>query len=170
MKDIREYLTDSSKINAVITSGAILKNKILLKSFFEMAYSEEEKYSVRASYVICHLSKVKSDLIEPHTKQIILKLSELNNSGVKKNFLKIFESYILIKEDELLGILIDVCYSFLLKPSESLATRIYSMQIIFNAAKEIPELKTELKLVLEEILIEEIPSLSQRAKRLLKSL
>ena len=135
-----------------------------------MAFSEEEKYSIRASYVICHLSKVNPHFINPYANSIISKFSEINNSDVKKNFLKIFESYIHIKDEEMLGKLIDVCYSFLIRPSESLATRIYSMQIIFNAAKEIPELKTELKLVLEEILIEEMPSLTQRAKRLLKRL
>lgn len=170
MKDYREILYDSSKINGLIVAEYALKNKNFFEDLFAIIISEEEKYSVRASYVLCLISSKKPEKIKPRIPEIIEMIKKVKNSGIKKNLLKIFESYITIEDEDHLGLLVDMCFRFVLSSFESAATRVYSMEILYNVTKQEPDLKNELNLILEEVIDNSDKAVLWRAQKIRKQL
>jgi hypothetical protein len=170
MKNYREILFDSSKLNGLIVMEYAINNKDFFKNLIPIIISEDGKYALRASYVLCLMSKEKPELIKPRITEIIDIISKVKDSGIKKNLLKIFASYIIVKNEEHLGLLVDMCFRFVMSPAESIATRVYSMEILQNATLIEPDLKNELKLVLEEIIMNSENGLLSRAKKTIKRL
>lgn len=153
-----------------MVAGYAIKNRKFFDNLFSVIISEEKKYSVRASYVLCLISCKMPELVKPRVSEIINIIQKVKNSGIKKNLLKIFESYITIEDENILGLLVDMCFQFVLSPSESVATRVYSMEILYKITKYEPDLKNELILVLDDVMINSDKALLGRAKKIRKQI
>ena len=68
------------------------------------------------------------------------------------------------------GILTDICFQYLQNPSEAIAIKVFSMTIIHNLTKQYPELKEELKFILEEQIPFQSVGFRSRAGKILKDL
>ena len=64
----------------------------------------------------------------------------------------------------------DICFKFLESPTEALAVKVFSMGVLGNLATIYPEIKTELKLIIEEQLPNQTAGFKSRAKKVLKQL
>ena len=63
-----------------------------------------------------------------------------------------------------------MCFRFVLSSFESVATRVYSMEILYNITKHEPDLKNELILVLEEVIINSEKAVLWRAQKIRKQM
>ena len=68
------------------------------------------------------------------------------------------------------GEIMDMCFTYLESPKESLAVKVFSMSVLGNLTKYYPEIKTELKLIIEEQLPHQSAGFKSRAKQVLKQL
>ena len=68
------------------------------------------------------------------------------------------------------GEIMDMCFRYLESPAESLAVRIFSMSVVTNLVKYYPEIKAELKLIIEDQLPHQTAGFKSRAKKVLKQL
>jgi hypothetical protein len=68
------------------------------------------------------------------------------------------------------GEIMDMCFAFLESPKESLAVKVFSMSVLGNLAKYYPEIKTELKLIIEDQLPHQSAGFKSRAKKGMKQL
>ena len=68
------------------------------------------------------------------------------------------------------GEIMDMCFRYLESPAESLAVRIFSMSVLTNLVKYYPEIKAELKLIIEDQLPHQTAGFKSRAKKVLKQL
>lgn len=170
MENYRDILFDSSKINGLMVTEYALKNKIFFENLFSIIISEEEKYSVRASYVLCLISSKNPEIIKPRIPELIEIINNVKNSGIKKNLLKIFVSYIRVEDEDHIGLLVDMCFRFIKSSVESIATRVYSMEILYKMTRLEPDLKNELILVLDEVIINSDKAVLSCARKIRKRL
>jgi hypothetical protein len=68
------------------------------------------------------------------------------------------------------GEIMDICFRFLESPTEALAVKVFSMSVLGNLAALYPDIKPELKLVIEEQLPHQTAGFKSRAKKVLKML
>jgi hypothetical protein len=68
------------------------------------------------------------------------------------------------------GELVNACFDFLLKSEYPIAYKAFSMTVLLNITKQEPELKRELKIVIEEMMKEGSPGIKARGRMVLKKL
>ncbi len=94
-----------------------------------------------------------------------LRQSDLHDA-IKRNTINIFEP--LDFPAELDGDLADLCFGYLADPKEPIAIRCGSMTVLEKICRRVPELKSELRLLLEEHLEHGSAGFKSRAKTVLK--
>ena len=68
------------------------------------------------------------------------------------------------------GEIMDLCFKYLESPTEPLAVKVFSIMVLGNLAKIYPEIKSELKLLIEDQLPHQTAGFKSRAKKVLKIL
>jgi hypothetical protein len=87
----------------------------------------------------------------PYFRNLIQRIQEPGVSdSVKRHIIKVWQ-YIEIPE-EYIGELYDICFGFL-NANAATVIKIYSMYVCCNIVKKIPELKTEFRLTIEDLLL-----------------
>ena len=165
----KSILYDSSR--AVVEIGvATIEGKPEL--FEEAFYLCKDKYpfSMRAARVVQFYFEKYPLKINDYSKEILDELLVTKVDGVKRSFLKILYLCPRIIDLEKSGLLLDKCLLWLMSDKEPIAVRAYCIDLLVKFAKEEPELKHEIRLAIENLPLDEYPSLKFRCKTALKSL
>jgi hypothetical protein len=64
----------------------------------------------------------------------------------------------------------DTCFRYIASPDETVAVKAFSLTILHNLSHQYPEIKNELKLVIEERWNYETAAFRSRAKKILKNI
>jgi hypothetical protein len=137
----------------------------LMEIFFE---NNSRKNQYAASLMI-HCVDKWNYLLTPYLEKLILNLQNENlKDATKRNTVRVLQD-VKIPEN-LHGILANICFQYLQNPSEAIAIKVFSMTIIHNLTKDYPELKEELKFILEEQLPYQSAGFRSRAGKILKDL
>jgi hypothetical protein len=109
------------------------------------------------------------ELIYPWLKAILalLKKPEATNT-LKRNTVRLLQ-YVEIP-GKYWGDVSNLCLHYLTDKKEAIAVRVFSMTVLLNLSKNIPEIKRELKIIIEDQLPFGSPAFSSRAKKVLKVL
>ena len=143
---------DPSRANIDYVSYLAGNDKEAFDSLFELIYTAPHPINQRAAGVIETILRTYPELILPYLDRMIDTLKDFKVDGVKRNFTKIF-TYTTFSEDQK-GKVVNLCFDLLQDKKESIAVRVFSMQVLYNISQEVPELKKELALVIEsEMLI-----------------
>ena len=87
--------------------------------------------------------------------------------AVKRNIMRLLQDIEIPKP--LYGTLTDKCFA-LLDPKETIAVRVFSMTVLANIAKQEPDLKKELRIVIEDQLPYGSAGFLSRARKVLKEI
>jgi len=123
----------------------------------------------RAAWPLSYCVEDHPQLIHPHLKAIIrnLKSPGLHNA-VKRNTVRLMQ-FIAIPRS-LQGQAAAICFEFFQNPREPVAVRVFSMSVLARIAEDQPELKNELKIMIEDQLPFGTAGFLSRARRVLKQL
>jgi len=139
----------------------------LMRVFLNGEYGLTQK----AAWVLSECADCYPFLIIPYFRCFINKLHEAEASdSVKRNIVRVWQ-YVAIPE-EYIGEVYDLCYEYL-NSTEAIAVRAFSITVCHNIARQLPELKPELKLTLEDLLMKNqdgSPAIKSRAKKILAQL
>ena len=123
----------------------------------------------RAAWPLSLVVEQHPILIIPHLKKI---LDHLNQPGihdaVKRNTLRMLQFIDVPKKYQ--GRIADICFTFLGDRNEAVAIRVFAMTVLANISIQNPDLKTELRIIIEDQLPYESPAYVSRARRVLKGL
>jgi hypothetical protein len=137
----------------------------LMEIFFENN-SRKNQY---AASIMIHCVDKWDYLLTPYLEKLILNLqNESLKDATKRNTVRVLQEVKI--PEKLHGILADICFKYLQNPSEAVAIKVFSMTIINNLSKDYPELKEELKFILEEQLPFQSAGFRSRAGKILKDL
>jgi hypothetical protein len=87
--------------------------------------------------------------------------------AVKRNIMRLLQDIEIPKQ--LYGTLTDKCFT-LMDPKETIAVRVFSMSVLASIAKQEPDLKRELRIVIEDQLPYASAGFLSRAKKVLKEI
>ena len=107
-------------------------------------------------------------LATTYLSKIIQALPALESKGSLRSLLRMLCRYDIPEEKQ--GLLIDLCFSYLVSELYPLAVKVHAMQIVYNHVLIYPELKDELVTVLEDQMENNTVGFLARGRRLIKQM
>ncbi|MDZ4759143.1 MAG: hypothetical protein SGJ10_13535 [Bacteroidota bacterium] len=161
---MREHSIKNTMAIVGLIGGEQKKFDILMDLFFHGEY----RIVQRASWVLGHCGEMHPQLIKKWIKPLLENLSNQVHDAVKRNTVRILQEYII--PEELSGLAYDQCFKLLISPTEPIAVKAFSMQVLYNITTDIPELKPELAEAISKQLPFGSAGLKSRGGKILKLL
>lgn len=142
------------------------------KRFDELFYlflNDEYRVVQRAAWPLSYIAMKYPGLMKNNFGKLIRNLRKPGLPvAVKRNTVRLLQDISISKRFH--GELMSRCFEYVGSVNETIAVKVFSMTILANLSKIYPEIKPELKLILEEHLDHETAGFKSRAKKILKSL
>lgn len=124
----------------------------------------------RVAWVISGLAEKAPALVTPHLPELVGRLHQKPlPDAVKRNVLRIL-SFLPLPEELHAG-LIDIAFTCLSSPDEPVAVKVFSMSVLHRLSAIYPEIRQELKALLEmELEKRPSPGIKSRAQKILSQL
>jgi hypothetical protein len=123
----------------------------------------------RAAWPLSYCVESYPALIRPHLNVLLDHLKKPGlHDAVKRNTIRLLQFVEVPKR--LQGKTADICFTFLQDKKEPIAIRVFSMTVLANIAQRNPDLKRELKLIIEDEIPLASPAYLSRARKVLKLL
>ena len=166
--NIRHRILTISGGELEIWKKSVIADERLFDQLFQLIFSGDKRLAWRSCWIIDTASEEVPDLLTDKLPEIIEGLLITRNGALKRHFTRILCRYQI--PEEYLGRIVNRSFE-LLAPSELPAVRVFAMQLLFNIAQHLPDLKGELISVIEGLL-EEVCSAGfvNRAGKLLRKL
>jgi hypothetical protein len=161
-------LVEMSRRNTDLVADLIIQKPDLFEDLFEIFLGNNEPVSRRAAWVIDTVSEKIPSLLEPYLNYMTEALPGFTHDGLKRHAVHMLSRSPLPTEH--LGELMNICFTWLTSPKESVAVKIYCMDILYNISKSEPDLKKELADSIEWRMQEETPGFRNRARKMLDKL
>lgn len=167
--DFRSLLADiPSGTGRDLLIGEVIKSEARFTALLELAIHEKDPLAWRASWVLDGSDERKPGLATRHISTIVQALPGLESKGSLRSLLRMLSRHD-IPEDEQ-GLLIDLCFSYLVSELYPLAVKAHAMLIIFNHVLIYPELRDEFITVLDDHAENNSVGFKTRARMLKKQL
>lgn len=161
-------LQEHSKAQAEKILTFIGGNPQKFAELIEHLLGDNYRLSQRAAWPLSYSLEKYPELIPPHLKRLILNLRNPIPDAVKRNTLR-FLQFIEIPE-ELMGEAADVCFEIIASAREPIAIKVFSMTVLHNLSQKEPDLKQELKILIEEQMPFGSAGFISRGKKILKAI
>ncbi|MTI40068.1 hypothetical protein [Fulvivirga lutimaris] len=164
----KELLFEHSKPQALKISNYIGSNKNRFDELMRLFFDTKYRVTQRAAWVVSHCADKHPELIEPYIEPMILNLKNDITVAVQRNTLRVLQE----KEmpDSIIGEAADICFKIMESSKEPIAVKVFAMTLLANICKKVPELKTELKILIEDQLPYGSAGFKSRANKILKKL
>jgi hypothetical protein len=114
------------------------------------------------------ISRKNPQLIVPYIDLFVNSITDFKIDGIKRNILNALFTQKIPKQ--LQGKIVNICFDFILSPSETVAVKVISLDIISKFIKDYPELKNELKAAIEDQLPKTTIAFRSKGSKILKKL
>jgi hypothetical protein len=144
-----ELLREHSKRQTTMLVQWISNDQRRFAELMELFLRDEYRVVQRAAWVLGDCARLNPQLVSGHLMNIVDNLfrSDLHDA-VKRNTVRILKD-IEIPED-CQGKAAEICFRFLASPEEAIAVKAFSTQVLFKLSKQHPDLKPELRLLIEQ--------------------
>lgn len=168
-KELISVLNNNRKNIKQISMDYVLANPGAINDLIDLSLGNGQPQGWRAAWVLAELVKQDRNLlklIQPYSTKIIDLFPSFNSPGQIREFLKIVQ--LLDLTDDEMGLLLDLCYKWLLDKKSDESFKIYSMEIIFEFSKKEPDILPELIAIIEQEMVYAKPGFKCRGKKILK--
>ncbi|MCI0752111.1 MAG: hypothetical protein L0Y35_09755 [Flammeovirgaceae bacterium] len=139
--------------------------KELVNLFLEGPY----RVTQRAGWPLSYCVQNYPTLINPHLSKVIAFARKTGvHDAVKRNVVRLLQFIEMPKRSS--GLIADLCFEFFSDRKQPIAVRVFSMTVLSRVARYEPDLKRELKIIIEDELPYGSAGFATRAKRVLKEL
>ena len=162
-------LAGNSRFNTDLVASYIGADEERFGELIDLMHDSKPPIPQRAAWIMTTVTDKYPWLIQPYLKKFIKNLPNYTHPGLIRSVLRQFCQ--IEFPPNLKGEIFELSYNFLLDTKQPVAIRVFAMQILYNISATEPDLKNEVKLVLES-LYDDFASagISSRAGRLLKKL
>ena len=169
MKLRDQILKEHSKANCNAIVQWIGDSQQRFDQLFDLFLNDEYRVVQRAAWPLSYAIIAHPKFIQKHFSKLIriLQKTKLHNS-VKRNTIRLLQD-ILIPE-RFHGQVMNICFDYINSPNEPVAVKAFALTVLDNLSKQYPEIKTELKTIIEDRWDYESPAFHSRAKKILKKL
>lgn len=134
----------------------------------DLFLGDDNRTTQRAARVVDHCVAAHPALIQPYLTVLVQQLGQPVSDTRKRNILRLLQHVSL--PEALWGEVVDRCFGFLMDAKAAIAIRAFSMTVLLHIVQRVPDLKHELKIVLEEHLPHGSAGFVNRAQKTLKAL
>ena len=170
MEKLEDILIDSGRATADMAVDIIRQKPQIFDEVYELCMKQEDKMAMRAARVVWLVGEQMPEIFKPYFSDMVYRLPELKHSSVKRCMLKLLSVTDLSEEEEMHGIIIDVCFKCVNDPEEEVAIRGYSLQVLERMIMIYPEVTGELMSALELMIDGGPETLSRYASKRLKKI
>jgi hypothetical protein len=168
MKLKEELLKEHSLIHAQKISIWAVESKSNLKQLMDAFFSKEKLVVQRASWSASKAYELKPQWFEAYIPHLIACLDKPIHGSVRRNSLRILQTMDI--PESYSGKLIDTLFALLADSKTESAVKAFGMTVAYNIIQHYPELKSELKIIIEDQLPFATPSFKSRAKKIINNL
>ena len=167
--DFRSLLADiPSGVGKELLIAEVIKSDAHFSSLLELALHETDPLAWRAAWVLDGSDEKKPGLAGKHLSNIIRALPGMGSTGTLRSLLRLLVRYDIPEKHQ--GMLIDLCFSYLVSELYPVAVKAHAMQIIYQHVLIYPELKHELITVLRDQVQNNSVGFRARGNRLIKQM
>jgi hypothetical protein len=163
----KTILEEHSKAQCTKIVKWVSRSQKRFDELFNLFLNDEDIVKQRAAWPISYIVIAHPELIQKHFGKLIKNLRKPNlHDSVKRNSVR-FLQHIDIPE-RFHGDVMDICFNYISSPSEAVAIKCFSLTVLKNLSEKYPDIKNELKLIIEERWNQETAAFRARAKKILK--
>ncbi|HWI92406.1 MAG TPA: hypothetical protein VNT20_14090 [Flavisolibacter sp.] len=164
-----EILKEHSKEHALSIANYACQSRTNFKELMTCFLDDEYRLAQRAAWGVCFAAKKKPEMIYPHVKDLVSVLHKKNvHDAVIRNAVRVLQEIEIPEKYH--GEIMDACFQFLQKPMIPVAIKAFSLTTLFKLSEIYPEIKPELKLIINDRLDYETAAFRSRAKKILPKL
>lgn len=135
---------------------------------FNLFLKDDHRVTQRAAWPLSYAVRAHPKLINKHLGKLIKNLrKEGLHDAIKRNTVRILQDIEIPKRYH--GELMDICFNYIQSPTEAVAIKAFSLTVLGNLLPLYPEIKNELKLVIEERWEHETNAFRVRARKALET-
>lgn len=132
-------------------------------------YDDDWCVTQRASWPLSYAVQMHPELIKPHFGNLLKNLKKPKlHDAVKRNTVRLLQD--ITVPERFRGDLMDTCFGYISSPVEKPAIKAFSLTILHNLSAQYPDIKHELKAIIEDRWEYETAAFRSRAKKILKVL
>ena len=167
--NLREtILAEHSKANCNKIVTWIGKSQKKFDALFNLFLNSEYRINQRAAWPLSYCVINHPPLISKHFSKLIRNLHKAGiHDSVKRNTVRLLQHIEIPKKFH--GEVMDICFHFVSSPDEPVAIKAFSLSILQNLSRLYPEIRNELRLIIEERWEHETAAFRSRAKKFLKN-
>ncbi|HKG70086.1 MAG TPA: hypothetical protein VKA92_14530 [Segetibacter sp.] len=165
--ELREtILAEHSKVQTNAIVKWVGNSQERFDALFHLFLTDEYRVVQRAAWLLSYCVIEHPQLIQKHFKDLVANLHTPNLSGaVKRNTLRLLQ-HVSIPE-RFHGEIMNLCFDYIASPVEAVAVKAFALTILQKIAQFYPEIKDEVKIIIEDRWEVESPAFKSRAKKFL---
>lgn len=158
-----------TKAHAMQITNYACETKKNFKELMQCFLSNEYRLAQRAAWSVSWAARKKPELIQPYIKDLVAQLQRTDvHAAVIRNSVRILEAIEIPKAFH--GEVMNSCFAFIESYSSPIAIKAFSLTTLFNLSKIYPEIKDELKLIIEDRWENETAAFKSRGRNILKAI
>ena len=167
--DIRSLLTSlPSRLEKEIYINEAGCSEDGITTLLDLVFNEKDPVAWRAAWILDGTDEMYPGTTRPFIPGIIKQLPSLRSTGSLRSLLRMLCRYEIPEEHQ--GILIDLCFKFMVSELYPVAVKVHAMQIIYNHVLIYPELAEELRTIIEDQMINNSVGFASRGRRIISQL
>jgi len=141
--NLRELLLKgNSRSYTDYVADVVTQRPELIGELWEIYLAMEEPVSRRAAWIIDTASENKPDWVRSFLSELIQKLRQFNHDGLKRHALRMIARMPFPQGCE--GELLSIAFEWLISANESVAVKMYCIQILYRLSETEPDILQEL--------------------------
>lgn len=153
-RKIIDYVGDSS-----------IRFKVLIELFLVESY----RISQRAAWPLTYTIEAHPHLVSPYLTKVLKMLRKPDvPDAVKRNVMRFLQFIDIPPKHQ--GTVAQHCFTFLSDPKVAIAIRVFSITVLANIAKDKPDLRKELRIILEDEMPYGTAAFRSRARKTLNEI
>ncbi len=165
----KALLYDHSRKNAQNIQNFIGNDPVLYAEVVSHYLDNNGLLSQHAIWVLSKCTEVHPHLALPHLSKLLHNLDRKDiHAAANRNTMRLLQFITVPVKFQ--GRVVDLCFQYLRDPKEQLSVRVFAMTVLTNLCSTLPELKSELLLVLEDQLPYGSAGFISRAKKSIRLL
>ena len=168
--DIRATILEKhSKAQTTKIVQYIGNNSSRFKELVDIFLAGPYRVTQRAAWPISVVAEKQPQLLRPHLRKILNFARKAGvHDSVKRNAVRLLQFIEIPKS--LYGNVADLCFGFLTDKRETIAVKCFSMSALASIAEQNPDIKSELKLIIEDQLPYASAGFRSRARRVIEQI
>jgi hypothetical protein len=164
-----EILSEHSKRQCLRIAAWIGTDRKRSKELMKLFLKGDYRTTQRTAWIVKHCADEHRELILPYIDPMLDRMLEPGvHDAVKRNVIQILQDLEIPRS--LAGKIATICFDMLASHNEPIAVKVFSMTVLANLAQDEPDLKNEIRILVEREMINASAGFCSRGSKVLRQL